>query len=152
MSLSCATCLRSPEIGARMEKNTRHLKILYTAAKLLRKQEYILERLKASAHNTIQPIFGLPDEVLSNILEVVIPSRHDSWSWNPMKGKDTNWTVQEFKGVLRAQAVTATCSRFREPILRTPRCWTFVECVLSHGGTRLENCQDNACAEQKLSI
>lgn len=106
------------------------------ACSLFRKQQSTLTRLKASAHNTIQPICKMPDEVLSNILEVVVPNRHTSWSFDPLTGKVTNWTVTEYKEALRA--FISTCSRLRDPVIKTPRCWTFIECILAQGGTRLE--------------
>lgn len=112
--------------------------MLNAAKKLIEEQQTVLERLQASAHNAAQPVCRLPDEILSSIFQVGVPGASHCWSIDPCRLHE-QWSPSQHKQRLRS--VGATCSRFRTTQIATPRCWTYLHCLISGGnihGTLLE--------------
>lgn len=136
ISLPWMTPIRSFAINARLQGIERDRETLRAAATLLDEQEATLNRLKACAQNTMQPVCRMPDELLANIFESVTPSLRHSWPLHLSDDKDNRWEILQYNKTL--QNVIMTCSRLRSSLLRAPRCWVFVDCVLALGGTTLE--------------
>lgn len=111
--------------------------MLHAAVELLKEQETVLERLNACARNATQPVFRVPDEILSNIFEVGTPGSSDHWDadWSPRLARTVQLTPTQYMSQLAS--IGATCSRFREVVVNTPRCWTYVTFIASGLGTKL---------------
>lgn len=124
-------------IQARINNLKRDSDMLHAAAELLKDQQLTLERLYACARNATQPIFRIPDEILSNIFEVGIPCSTDHWDpdWSPRSARTVQFTPTQYMSQLAS--IGATCSHLREVVLNTPRCWTYVTFIASGLGTRL---------------
>lgn len=83
-------------IDSRAQKVKRDLELLQDAVKHLRKQQTVLQRLRACAHNEAQPIHRVPDEVLSSIFELGAPGAFNIWSV-PVDPPYTHWGNYEFR-------------------------------------------------------
>lgn len=109
--------------------------MLEAANLLIKQQQAVLQRLKASAHNAAQPACRLPDDVLSDIFQVGIPFTCDLWS---LRSADY---LSLFDHNLRLKSIGATCSRFRNVQISTPQCWSVLHLKIVQGkitGTVLE--------------
>lgn len=107
----------------------KDLDMLQVAAKLLTNQQAILGRLKAAAHNAVQPILRMPDEILSSIFEFGSPGAYNLWTVERPTSKIAEWTPAEYDQ--QRKSIGATCTRFRTTLIHTPRCWSYISCVMS---------------------
>lgn len=121
-------------IEVRLMSLRKDLDMLQVAVKLLMNQQAILERLKAAAHNVVQPILCMPDEILSNIFEFGSPGAYNLWTVERPTSTIAAWTPAEYDQ--QRKSIGATCSRFRTTLIHTPRCWSYVSCVMSTSDER----------------
>lgn len=94
----------------------------------------MFERLKAYAQNVAQPVHCVPDEILSSIFELGALGALNVGSVAPAEGLWARYSLHKTR-----QSIGAACSYFRNTLL-TPRCWSFVACVVAggrHSGTNL---------------
>lgn len=110
--------------------------LLGIVTELLQLHQASLLRRQARAHNALQLVCMLPDEVLSLIFEVGAPTPSEQWSRDPRECPSTRWDAGQYKRML--QSVAAVCGRFRVALLSSPRCWTNVQYVLDTNDSRKE--------------
>lgn len=88
-------------------------------------------------HNSLQPIYKLPDEVLTHIFEVGVPAPAEQWSHDPRENPATQWTLEQYQKML--WSVAAVCGRFRVALLNSPHCWTWVSYLFDTRSSRGES-------------
>lgn len=97
--------------------------LLQSAASIIQAELASVELRYARTYNALQPCHRLPNEVLSMIFEVGLPSQEDAWPASDDQ-KILLWTCTQY--LRHIKSLSVTCSHFRAVVINTPKCWTIV--------------------------